>query len=527
MAKFSGTKTPPRRPAGPVTTTGPTATHEGGAGHALDVKSELFTLAVTNMVNEATFYESADKRDERYASLVRSATIADPDWTTGLIGWLRSEGLMRSASVVAACEYVAAGGPHGRRVIDAACQRADEPGEILGYWLAVHGRPIPKPIKRGLGDAARRLYNERALLKYDTPSHGVRFGDVIDLAHVRPRGNWQSTLFRYALERRHNRPDGVPEALVTIAAAKRLDGMSAEARREELATRGSEALSEAGYTWERLAGTGQMDAAAWELAIPQMGYMATLRNLRNFEQARISSTARAAVTARLTDPEQVARSRQFPFRFWTAFRELDAVGSFTYLAALEQALDLATRNIPELTGRTLVMIDTSASMSDQMSAKSTVGRAEAAAVFGAALAKRNDAEVWAYADRTYRLDTMQSIQGTARQVVKEIGRVGHGTQTWPSVAHAMRKAQAEGKPFTRVCVFSDMQDHLHAWYGGEQPPTGLPVYVWDLAGYGRANVSTSTSGHYVLGGLSDATFKLMPLLEAGTAAAWPWEIEAG
>ena len=34
------------------------------------------------------------------------------------VPWLRNEANMRSAAVVAAAEYVKAGGPHGRNVID-------------------------------------------------------------------------------------------------------------------------------------------------------------------------------------------------------------------------------------------------------------------------------------------------------------------------------------------------------------------------------------------------------------------------
>ncbi|NUP31904.1 MAG: TROVE domain-containing protein, partial [Streptomycetaceae bacterium] len=64
MAKFN---TRAARPAarGPVTTTGTTATYEGGAAYTRDVKSDLVLLAVTNMVGEDTFYESAGDRDNR------------------------------------------------------------------------------------------------------------------------------------------------------------------------------------------------------------------------------------------------------------------------------------------------------------------------------------------------------------------------------------------------------------------------------------------------------------------------------
>ena len=65
-------------------------TYEGAPGYARDPKGELFLLAVTNMVGEDTFYESAAGRDARFRSLVRTLAVTDPDWTTRLIGWLRT-----------------------------------------------------------------------------------------------------------------------------------------------------------------------------------------------------------------------------------------------------------------------------------------------------------------------------------------------------------------------------------------------------------------------------------------------------
>ena len=147
-------------------------THEGGPGFARDLKSELFLLAVANMVGEATLYESASARDTRYAELVRANTRTDPQWTAALLRWLRSDGNMRSASLVGAAEFVKArldAGEAGmsRQVVDSVLQRADEPGELLAYWMAQYGRAVPKPVKRGIGDAAARMYSERSLLKYE------------------------------------------------------------------------------------------------------------------------------------------------------------------------------------------------------------------------------------------------------------------------------------------------------------------------------------------------------------------------
>ena len=251
-------------------------TYEGAPGWARDAKGELFLLAVTNMVGEGTTYERAGDRDERFAALVRSLAVGDPEWTARLIGWLRTGALLRSASLVAAAEFVAArleAGEVGgnRAVIASALQRADEPGELVGYWLTTRGRAVPKPVKRGVADAAVRLYKERSLLKWDSPERPVRFGDVLDLTHPAPSAPWQGELFRYAIDRRHGRADAVPAGLPMLTARAQLMTLPVAERRAVLDA--PERLAAAGMTWESLAGwlQGPLDAAAWTAVIPSMG----------------------------------------------------------------------------------------------------------------------------------------------------------------------------------------------------------------------------------------------------------------
>ena len=85
-------------------------------------------------------------------------------------------------------------------MIARALQRPDEPAELVGYWLAAHGRALPMPVKRGVADATRRLYSERAALRYDGLSRQVRMADVIELTHPSPRDERQSALFKYLLD---------------------------------------------------------------------------------------------------------------------------------------------------------------------------------------------------------------------------------------------------------------------------------------------------------------------------------------
>jgi len=235
MSKFNAATG--RTSTGPlvIERTPSTVTAEGGAGYLRDAKSELFMLAVSNMVGEDTVYEGASERDQRFRDLVRAVSVTDPEWTAKFITWLRDGANMRSASLVAAAEsaygMLAAKLPGSRSIVSSALKRPDEPGEMLAYWTAHYGRKIPKPVKRGVADAVQRLYNERALLKYDGASKGFRFGDVLDLTHPAPSGPWQGDLFKYALDRRHNREElSIPETLSSVRARIELGALSVDDR---------------------------------------------------------------------------------------------------------------------------------------------------------------------------------------------------------------------------------------------------------------------------------------------------------
>lgn len=500
-------------------------TYEGGRGRERDARSELFLLAVANFVSQNTFYETGADRDDRFAALVRRLAVEDPSWTAGLLGWLRGEGNLRTASIVGAAEYVkarldagATEGPANREVVASVLRRPDEPGELLAYWTSRYGRNVPKPVKRGVADAVRRLYHGGSLLKYDTASKGYRFGDILNLVHAAPDPDkpWQGDLFRYALDRRHNPDTAVPPASNRVLVAHRelMALPVAERRAVVTAPNGPERLRAAGLTWEALAGwlQGPMDRAAWEAVIPSMGAMALVRNLRNFDEAGVSDEVAARVAARISDPAEVARSRQFPFRYLAAYQHAP---SLRWAYPLEQALAHSLANVPALGGRTLVLVDRSGSMFySRLSERSELNRADAAAIFGTALALRAaDADLVEFgtSSEPVRFRRGESVL----RVLERFGDLG-GTDTSAAVRRHYRKHD-------RVLIVTDEQA-MYSHHGDptEQVPADVPVYTWNLAGYRPGHGPSGTPHRHTFGGLSDAAFRMVPLLEGARDADWPW-----
>lgn len=509
MAKFN-LSTLVKRPAG--------VTAEGAPGYAREPKLELFLLAVSNMVGEQTFYEQAGERDERFRGLVAKVAVADPEWFARFVPWLRLGANLRSASVVAALEgakaQVAAGIPGSRAIVDAALQRADEPGEALAYWLSVHGRALPKPVKRGIADAAVRLYHERSLLKYDSDGRALRFADVLELTHPSPRDAAQGELFQHAVDRRHQRGNPIPESLRVLRARAELMALPVEQR---AAVPDAQTLAAAGMTWEALAGwrQGPLDAAAWSAMIPSMGYLALLRNLRNFDQAGVGDEVAAVVAAKLSDPDEVDRSRVLPMRFLSAY---NAAPSLRWAYPLEKALQFALGNVPRLDGRTLILVDTSGSMDSPFSRDGSLRCWDAATMFGLAVAARAaDATVVSFSNDTKLFDLR-----TGESVLKAVQRFktggwffGGGTAT----EHAVRKHYAG---HDRVLILTDEQAH---WHGSADVaaavPATVPVYTWNLAGYRLGHTPTVGKRH-TFGGLTDAAFSMIGLIESGESSTWPF-----
>ncbi|GAB7107568.1 TROVE domain-containing protein [Streptomyces phaeofaciens JCM 4814] len=525
MARFN-TRITKARHLSPVKTTGRTLrTALGGRGHERDARSELFLLAVANFVSQRTFHESGADRDDRFTKLVRELAVGDPAWTAGLLGWLRGPGNLRSAALVGAAEYVharlAAGatdGPSNRQVVDSVLQRPDEPGELLGYWTTTYGRAVPKPVKRGIADAVRRLYSSKSLLKYDTASKGYRFGDILNLVHAAPDPDkpWQGELFRYALDRRHHPETAVPPASDRVLGAHReLMELPVQERRAVVTSDGgAERLAAAGMTWETLAGwlQGPMDKAAWEAVIPSMGPMALVRNLRNFDEAGVSDEVAARVAARIGDPAEVARSRQFPFRYLAAYQHAP---SLRWAYPLERALGHSLANVPALPGRTLVLVDRSGSMFySRLSDRSELNRADAAAIFGTALALRAaDADLVEFGTGSNAI-----AFGKGESVLKVLERFGDlgGTDTTEAVRRHYRRHD-------RVLIVTDEQYAFSA-HGDptEQVPADVPVYTWNLAGHRAGHGPSGKANRHTFGGLSDAAFRMVPLLEAADDTRWPW-----
>lgn len=500
-------------------------TAEGGTGWKRTAKGELFLAAVTSL-NEDTFYESAEARQERVAKLV-AKVAKDGEWVLGLVGWLRRDAGLRAVPVMVAAEavhYRLSKSMNGlnREIVRASIGRLDETSEFIAYWLERFGRKIPSAVKRGISDALNDLLNEGSYLKWSgRASRGsVSLGDVINLVHAKPKNSHQSALYQAVLDRQY----GAKEDLTALPVMKaRQDFLSMPVDKQIKVLSGKKAdsvIKSARLTHEVVAGSiGKIPAEVWESLIPHMGYTALRMNLRRISESGVSLDVIDEINKVLRDKEKVVRAKVMPIDFLRAYRN----APLDFHAALQRGANGVLDNIPALKGRTLVLLDRSGSMGDYLSSKSQITRQDGANVFAAALALRcEDVDVVAFDTNS------QKVHITSKDLLKVVENDMPNSRGGTYTARAFREHYNN---HDRVIVLTDEQTSMSSyWTGGESLDEALDaglkkgaiVFTWNLAGYTAAH-NQSKDRRWTFGGLTDKGFQMIPLLEKGVSQSWPWE----
>ncbi len=127
-------------------------------------------------------------------------------------------------------------------------------------------------------------------------------------------------------------------------------------------------------------------------------------------------------------------------------------------------------------------------------------------------------EALARSDAGHQRVIILSDMQTSRWAQDTPYRLGMGAQHPGMVfglvpGQCMQDAATSGGLQTRV-----------AWVDGHgrlNLPTDVPVYGFNLAGY-TPTILSSTLAHTEMGGLTDATFRMIPLIERGRDADWPF-----
>jgi len=475
MAKFNTADVAPRRSI-------KVRNLAGGEAYSQSTKLELVSMLLTSFLNNS-FYEKGSDTLKRLVALLEGGNSEFRQFAAKAALYARHEYGMRSITHVVAAEIarLEKGKRWTRPFLSKAVARADDITEILSYYLGTYGKPIPNSMKVGLGNAMSNL-NPYRLAKYKG-GEGLTMIDAANLLHP-PHTEALAALMKGTLKPAETWEVGLTQA-----------GQGAENEEEKAAAKTK--------VWDSLLSEGKL------------GYFALLRNLRNLiDQA--SPEAWDSAMKQLVDPTLIKNSKVLPFRFLsaaTAVRGVPGGRAGEALGIINNAVNTAVGNMPELPGRTLVALDVSGSMTwggdIQANGKYAPSPAEIGALFAAVMSKNKSTDLLSFDRRVVweTLDPDSSVLTNARS----INFRGGGTDF--RIIFTAAKEE-----YDRIIILSDMQ----AWVGGRMPSkefadyqsrTGAHpwLYAWDLKGYGTTQFHKNRV--VSLAGFSEKVFDLISVIE--------------
>ena len=277
-----------------------TTNHEGAQAWRMTPEWELYTTVVTTMGVEDKFYESGEERVRRIADLVRKV---EPEFVAQLAVYTREEMHLRSVPLLLLVELDCChqGDTLVSRAVGRTIQRADEITELLMCYLWRTGKPdlsgLSSQLRKGLAKAFNK-FDEYQFAKYNRKNRMVTLRDALALVHPKPKDDRQTDIFRKIKSDTLETPV-TWETELSAVGQRHFDSEEEkeEAKRE---------------VWRKL------------VQSHRLGYMATLRNLRNMLKLGMDEETMQMVCNYISNPEAVRKSKQLPFRFLSAFLELTA-----------------------------------------------------------------------------------------------------------------------------------------------------------------------------------------------------------
>jgi hypothetical protein len=484
-----------------------TSNYEGAKAYALTSQAELYTTVVTSSLNDK-FYEKATDRINRLRELIEKN---DPEFVAKLAVYAREKMHLRSIPLVIAVELAKAktGSSIVGKAVTKIVLRADEITELLAYYQLANERKdtkklnkLSKQLQKGLSHAFNK-FDEYQFAKYDRQTE-VKLKDALFLVHPKAKDESQQALFNKIAAGSLNVP----------------------------------------YTWEtELSALGQQKfendsarkvavKAKWEELITsgKIGYMALMRNLRNILDADVDYASIQQVCAQLTDANAIAKSKQLPFRFLAAYRELKNVKSgFTsmVMTALETAVMETASNINGFNEATKVWIacDVSGSMQKAISAKSSIMSYDIGLMLAMLLKACCKNVVTGMFGDTWKVINMpgKNILANVDEFYRREGEVGYSTNGYLVIKDLLRSKIVVDK----VMLFTDCQlwnsngsaeTISGLWKQYKQSAPWAKLYLFDLAGYGNMPLNTMDGDVYLVSGWSDKIFEVLAAIENGSSA---------
>ena len=486
-----------------------TTNFAGGKAFTMTPEWELYSAVVTASLSDMTY----EKANDRLNRIVKLISECDPLFVAQLAVYTREKMYLRSVPVVLLVELAKIHSGDGlvKDAVFRVIQRADEITELLAYYQFSNKRTgakklnkLSKQLQKGIAEAFGK-FDEYQFAKYNRDTE-IKLRDALFIVHPKAKDEAQQALFNKIV----NNMLEVPytwEVELSVLGQKSFS--SDKEKKKAFRTK-----------WEELIMSGKL------------GYMALMRNLRNILEAGVNETTIEKVGETLASADQVRKSKQLPFRFLAAYKEIQALKGTSHagyiLQALEKAVLVSVENIKgfDLKTKVLIASDVSGSMYSAISKNSSIQNYDIGLVLSMLMRNRSkNVETGIFGDRWMTVNLPETgILANVQKLRSMEGTVGYSTNGHLVIADLI----ARGKVMDKVMFFSDMQlwdsakggsSLSNEWkrYKNNVAP-GAKLYLFDLAGHGKSPVNLIEQDVFLIAGWSDKVFDVLNAIENGDNA---------
>lgn len=494
------------------------ATNEaGGTAYAFSSEHMLAQYAATGCLH-GTFYSNAE---QQLATVLQLASGCQPEFIARAALYAREAGYMKDMPAVF-CAVLSVRSPG---LLAEIFDRVINSPKMLRNFVQVMRSGVVG--RKSLGTLPKRLILQWLERQSDEQlfigSVGTRpsLADVIRMVHPKPSTATREALYAYLLGRSF--------AVESLPAIVR----EYEEFRNSSDTAG---LQIPDVPFQMLTSL-PLTTSHWKQIARNSSWTTTRMNLNTFQRHRVFEDEQLTqeLANRLGRSELVERSRVFPYQLLTAFQNLGPEIPTVIKTAVQDAMEIAIRNIPRISGRVYILPDISSSMQSPVTGvrkgSTTATRCiDVAALVAASFLRRNpETIVVPFSDRVTpcELNPKDSVMSNA---AKLLALPSGGTNCSLPLRH-LNQQNAKGDLIVYVSdneswldsgrTTSSSTETMKEWAIFRRRNPRAKMVCIDLQPYGTTQAKES-SDIVNIGGFSDHVFQLISDVAVGRFSENHW-----
>lgn len=488
----------------------------GGTAYSLTPKHALAQYAVTGSFN-STFYAQAEDQFEKFVELCETV---DAEFIAKLAVFARERGNMKDMPAF----LVAMLSTRDKALFEQIFPRVINNGKMLRNFVQIMRSGAVG--RKSLGTLPKRLVRDwferrpAEVIFKQSVGQSPSFADILKMVHLKPNHPEKESLFGYLIGREID-ADKLPEIVKQFEKFKVGENLNVPDIPFQMLT----ALPLSTKNWAEIAGN-----AGWTM---------TRMNLNTFERHGVFADEKMVkiIADRLKNADEIRRSKVFPYQLLMAYKTAEANPKIPreITEALQDAMEIATENVPKIEGKVYVLPDVSGSMGSPVTgyrngSTTAVRCIDVAALVASAILRKNPtAEVLPFECGV--VDLPLNPRDSVMTNAQKLASVGGGGTNCSAPLRQLNRAKSKGDLVIYVSDNESWMDSNRSWNPGTETmkqwnafkvrnPNAKLVCI-DIQPYATTQAN-ERADILNIGGFSDQVFEMIDLFAKNELNADHW-----